>query len=52
MAWIESLAPRDTNTGSSRPHDAAHDSLCNGFRFPENKRERDALGKQEGEVGQ
>lgn len=47
MARIEPLAPRDTDIGSSRAHNAARDSLCNGFRFPENKRGWDALGKQE-----
>lgn len=50
MAWIEQLAPRDTDIGSSRAYDATRDSLYNGFRFRENKRGRDAaLGKQERE---
>jgi len=47
MARIELLAPRDTDTGSSRAHDAECDSLQR-FSIFRKQSGRVALDKQEG----
>lgn len=50
MAWIEQLAPRDTDTGSSRAYDTTCAIPCaTVFAFQKtNAGKGNALGKQEG----
>lgn len=54
MAWIEPLAPRDTDTGSSRVHDATWRAIpCAtvfGFQKTNAEGKRSARGRGEREI--